>query len=66
MSIALRLILGLGVAAAVLVILAGPRWRGNFYRSWLKPRLVAFGIIVALLATASYLYRVVNSLHTHG
>ncbi|HSO94201.1 MAG TPA: hypothetical protein VLS53_07020 [Candidatus Dormibacteraeota bacterium] len=66
MSIAIRLILGLGVAAAVLVTLAGPRWRGSFYRSWLKPRLVAFGIIVVLLATASYLYRVVNALHAHG
>gem|GEM_PF-6437693 len=66
MSPALRLILGLGMAATVLVVLAGPRWRGNFYRSWLKPRLVAFGIIVVLLATASYVYRVINALHTHG
>jgi hypothetical protein len=55
-----------GIASAVVVTLAGPRWRGNFYRSWLKPRLVAFGIIVVVLATASYLYRVVNALHTHG
>lgn len=54
------------MAATVIVVLAGPRWRGNFYRSWLKPRLVAFGIIVVLLATASYVYRVVNALHTHG
>jgi hypothetical protein len=58
--------LGVGIASTVIVILAGPRWRGNFYRSWLRPRLVAFGIIVVLLATASYLYRVVNALHTHG
>jgi hypothetical protein len=58
--------LGVGIASIVVVILAGPRWRGNFYRSWLKPRLVAFGIIVVVLATASYLYRLVNALHTHG
>lgn len=65
MSTAFRLIVVVGIAATVIVILAGPRWRGSFYRSWLRPRLVAFGIIVALLATASYVYRVVNALHTH-
>lgn len=58
--------MGLGVAAIVIVTLAGPRWRGSFYQSWLRPRLVAFGIIVVLLATASYLYRVVNAFHAHG
>ncbi len=63
---ALRLLLGLGFAATVLVIILGPAWRGSFYRSWVKPRLVAFGIIVVFLATVSYLYRVVNALRAHG
>jgi len=65
-SIALRLLLGVGIAATALVVLLGPAWRGNFYRSWLRPRLVAFGIIVLLMATASYLYRVLNALRAHG
>ncbi len=66
MSTAFRLLLGLGVAATILVVILGPAWRGSFYRSWIRPRLVAFGIIVVLLATASYVYRVVNALRAHG
>jgi hypothetical protein len=65
-STAFRLLLGLGVAATILVVILGPAWRGSFYRSWIRPRLVAFGIIVVLLATASYVYRVVNALRAHG
>lgn len=66
MSTASRLLLGLGIAAILLVVILGPAWRGNFYRSWVRPRLVAFGIIVVLMATASYVYRVVNALRAHG
>lgn len=66
MSTAFRLLLGLGVAATILVVILGPAWRGSIYRSWIRPRLVAFGIIVVLLATASYVYRVVNALRAHG
>jgi len=47
-------------------VILGPAWRGSFYRSWVRPRLVAFGIIVVLMATASYVYRVVNALRAHG
>jgi hypothetical protein len=65
-STVFRLLLGLGVAATLLVVLLGPAWRGSFYRSWVRPRLVAFGIIVVLMATASYVYRVVNALRAHG
>jgi hypothetical protein len=65
-STVFRLLLGLGVAATLLVAILGPAWRGSFYRSWVRPRLVAFGIIVVLMATASYVYRVVNALRAHG
>ncbi len=66
MSTALRLLLGVGVAATILVIILGPTWRGSFYRSWVRPRLVAFGIIIVLMATASYVYRVITALRAHG
>ncbi|MDQ6883288.1 MAG: hypothetical protein M3077_03465 [Candidatus Dormibacteraeota bacterium] len=66
MSIALRLLLGLGFAATALVIILGPAWRGSFYRSWVRPRLVAFGILVVFFATVSYLYRIVTALRSHG
>jgi len=54
------------VAATILVIILGPTWRGSFYRSWVRPRLVAFGIIIVLMATASYVYRVITALRAHG
>ncbi|MEO6798203.1 MAG: hypothetical protein ABI401_02300 [Candidatus Dormibacter sp.] len=66
MFTAVRLLVGVGVAAAILVIILGPTWRGSFYRSWVRPRLVAFGIIIVLMATASYVYRVVTALRVHG
>ena len=66
MSIAFRVLVVVGIVATAIVILAGPAWRGGFYRSWLRPRMVAFGIIVVLLATASYVYRVLNALRAHG
>ncbi|HEY8677421.1 MAG TPA: hypothetical protein VIN39_02160 [Candidatus Dormibacteraeota bacterium] len=66
MSTAFRILLGLGVAAAALVIIMGPAWRGSFYRSWVRPRMVAFGIVVVVMATVAYLYRVVNALRAHG
>jgi hypothetical protein len=31
----------------------------------LRPRLVAFGIIVALLAVAEYIYRVISTIRSH-
>jgi hypothetical protein len=65
-STAFRLLFGIGIAATVLVIVLGPRRRGSFYRSWVRPRLVAFGLIVVVLATADYIYRVVNAIHAHG
>ena len=65
MSTAIRVGLVIAGVAIVLALLLGPAWRGSFYRSWLRPRLVVFGVIVALLAAGEYLYRVVNAIRSH-
>lgn len=54
-----------GLAAAAVIVLMGPRWRGAFYRSWLRPRLVAFGVLLTVFTAGLYLFRVYNSLHAH-
>jgi len=64
-STAIRVGLVIAGVAIVLALLLGPAWRGSFYRSWLRPRLVVFGVIVALLAAGEYLYRVVNAIRSH-
>lgn len=64
MTVALRLLIIAGIVLIGLGLLLGPRWRGEFYRSWLRPRLIAFGILVTLFAAGLYLYRVYNALHT--
>jgi hypothetical protein len=64
-SLALRVLLALAGAALVLIILLGPRWRGEFYRSWLRPRLVAFGILLALFGIGLYVYRLVQTVRAH-
>jgi hypothetical protein len=43
-------------------LLVGPAWRGNFYRSWLRPRLVALGVLLVLMAAGEYLYRVIMAI----
>ncbi|HEX3630754.1 MAG TPA: hypothetical protein VHW91_09810 [Candidatus Dormibacteraeota bacterium] len=65
MSTAFRVLVALAAAAIVLALLLGPSWRGSFYRSWLRPRLIAFGIIVALVAVGEYAYRVINAIKNH-
>ena len=65
MSTAVRALIVLAAAAYLVAIRMGPAWRGSFYRSWLRPRLVAFGIITAALAVGAYLYRVINAIHSH-
>ncbi|TMD14718.1 MAG: hypothetical protein E6J00_04850 [Chloroflexi bacterium] len=65
MSTAFRIFLALAVAAAGIIVLMGPRWRGEFYRTWLRPRLVAFGILLVIFTAGLYLFRVYNSLHVH-
>jgi hypothetical protein len=64
-STAFRVVLVIAAVGVVLALLIGPAWRGSFYRSWLRPRLVVFGVIVALLAAGEYLYRVINAIKTH-
>jgi hypothetical protein len=64
-STAFRVGLVIAAVAVVLALLLGPAWRGSFYRSWLRPRLVVFGVIVALLAAGEYLYRIVNAIKSH-
>jgi hypothetical protein len=65
MSTALRFLISLGVAATLLIVLLGPRWRGEFYRSWLRPRLVAFSVLLVVMVVGLYIYRVVNAIRTH-
>ena len=66
MSTAFRIALLIAVGGIALALLLGPAWRGSFYRSWLRPRLVVFGVIVALLAAGEYLYRVINAIKSHS
>ncbi len=65
MSTAFRLVLLIAAVAVVLALVLGPAWRGSFYRSWLRPRLIAFGVIIALLSAGAYLYRVINAVRSH-
>ncbi|MDQ6713967.1 MAG: hypothetical protein M3Z28_12375 [Candidatus Dormibacteraeota bacterium] len=62
MSTAFRIILLVAAAAVVIALLVGPAWRGNFYRSWLRPRLVAFGVLIVLMAAGEYLYRIFTAI----
>ncbi len=62
MSTAFRIVLLIAAAAVVIALLIGPAWRGSFYRSWLRPRLVALGVLIALLAAGEYLYRIITAI----
>ena len=64
MSTAFRIILAIVAAAIVLALLLGPAWRGSFYRSWLRPRLVALGLLVVVLAAGEYLFRVITAIRS--
>jgi len=61
-STAFRIILLVGAAVIVIALLVGPAWRGNFYRSWLRPRLVALGILLVLMGAGEYLYRIITAI----
>ena len=58
MSTAFRIVLLIAATAVVIALLVGPAWRGSFYRSWLRPRLVALGVLIVLMAAGEYLYRI--------
>jgi hypothetical protein len=57
-STAFRIVLLIAAAAVVIALLIGPAWRGSFYRSWLRPRLVALGVLIVLMAAGEYVYRI--------
>jgi hypothetical protein len=61
-STAFRIVLVIAAAAVVIALLVGPAWRGNFYRSWLRPRLVAFGVLIVVIAAGEYLYRIITAI----
>jgi len=64
-STAFRIVLAIAAAGILLALLVGPAWRGNFYRTWLRPRLIALGILVVLIAAGEYVYRVINAIKSH-
>ena len=64
MSTAFRIVLLVGAAAIAIALLVGPAWRGNFYRSWLRPRLVAVGVLLVLVAAGEYLFRVITAIRS--
>ncbi len=64
MSTAFRIVLLVGAVAIVIALLVGPAWRGNFYRSWLRPRLVALGVVLVLVAASEYLFRVITAIRS--
>jgi hypothetical protein len=64
-STAFRILIAIAAASIALALLLGPAWRGSFYRSWLRPRLIAFAIILVVIAAGEYVYRVVNAVRTH-
>ncbi len=64
MSTAFRIVLAIVAAAVILALLLGPAWRGSFYRSWLRPRLVALGLIVVVLAVGEYVFRIITAIRS--
>lgn len=65
MSTAFRILLAIAAASFALALLLGPAWRGSFYRSWLRPRLITLGILMVIFATGAYLYRVIMAIRSH-
>lgn len=65
MTTVIRALFVLGVLIVVGSLLIGPAWRGSFYRSWLRPRLLVFGIVMALGTGVIYVFKVVNAVHRH-
>jgi len=63
-STAFRIVLAIVAAAVILALLLGPTWRGSFYRSWLRPRLVALGLIVVVLAVGEYVFRIITAIRS--
>ena len=64
MSTAFRIVLAIVAVAVVLALLLGPAWRGSFYRSWLRPRLVALALVIVVLAAGEYLFRIITAIRS--
>ena len=64
MSTAFRIVLLVGAVGIAIALLVGPAWRGNFYRSWLRPRLVAVGVLLVIVAASEYLFRVITAIRS--
>jgi len=63
-STAFPIVLLVGAVAIAFALLGGPAWRGNFYRSWLRPRLVAVGVLLVIVAASEYLFRVITAIRS--
>jgi hypothetical protein len=63
-STAFRIVLAIVAVAVVLALLLGPAWRGSFYRSWLRPRLVALALVIVVLAAGEYLFRIITAIRS--
>ncbi len=62
MSTAFRIVLIIAAVAIAIALLLGPAWRGSFYQSWLRPRLIALGLLIVLVAAGEYVFRVVTAI----
>jgi hypothetical protein len=63
-STAFRIVIVAAVAAIAIALLLGPAWRGSFYQSWLRPRLIALGLVLVVVAAGEYVYRVVTAIRS--
>ena len=55
---ALRIVVTVGLFATALLVLIGPAARRGFYQGWLRPRLVALGILIVALSVGMYVFRI--------
>jgi hypothetical protein len=63
-STAFRIVIVAAVAAIAIALLLGPAWRGSFYQSWLRPRLIALGLVLVVVAAGEYVYRIVTAIRS--
>jgi hypothetical protein len=54
-----------GLFAVALLLLIGPAARRGFYQGWLRPRMVALGLLIVVLSIGMYVLRVAVVLAHH-